>query len=111
MGIMASPLRRHGLPQGRVAAVTKVYGVIMTLAGAFAGGALALRLGVMRVLMLGALLSAVSNPAVCPGWPAMATTGGADRGDLRRQPEFGHRVGSLRRLPVWPDQRDYSATQ
>jgi len=35
--------------------------VIMTLAGAFLGGALALRFGVMRVLMLGAVLSAASN--------------------------------------------------
>jgi PAT family beta-lactamase induction signal transducer AmpG len=41
--------------------VTKVFGVIMTLVGAFVGGALAMRLGVMRVLMLGAVLSAASN--------------------------------------------------
>lgn len=33
----------------------------MTLLGAFVGGVLALRLGVMRVLMLGAALSAASN--------------------------------------------------
>jgi PAT family beta-lactamase induction signal transducer AmpG len=33
----------------------------MTLAGAFVGGVLSLRLGVMRVLMLGAVLSAASN--------------------------------------------------
>ncbi|MFM7025436.1 MAG: AmpG family muropeptide MFS transporter, partial [Limnohabitans sp.] len=44
-----------------VAAVTKIYGVIMTLAGAFVGGVLSSRLGVMRVLMLGAALSAASN--------------------------------------------------
>jgi len=44
-----------------VAAVTKVYGVVMTLAGAFVGGALALRVGVMRVLLLGAVLSALTN--------------------------------------------------
>jgi MFS transporter, PAT family, beta-lactamase induction signal transducer AmpG len=50
-----------GYTKDEVAAVTKVYGVIMTLVGAFIGGALSLRLGVMRVLMLGAVLSAVSN--------------------------------------------------
>ena len=62
MGIMANPFYVDmGYSKDEVAAVTKVYGVIMTLAGAFAGGALALRWGVMRVLMLGALLSAVSN--------------------------------------------------
>ena len=62
MGIMANPLYVDmGYSKDEVATVTKVYGVIMTLVGAFAGGALALRWGVMRVLMLGALLSALSN--------------------------------------------------
>ena len=44
-----------------VAAVTKIYGVIMTLVGAFVGGVLSMRFGVMRILMLGAILSAASN--------------------------------------------------
>ena len=50
-----------GYSKDEVAAVTKVYGVVMTLAGAFVGGALSMRFGVMRVLMLGAVLSAASN--------------------------------------------------
>ncbi len=62
MGIMANPFYVDmGYSKEEVAAVTKIYGVIMTLAGAFIGGALAMRLGVMRVLMLGAVLSAASN--------------------------------------------------
>jgi PAT family beta-lactamase induction signal transducer AmpG len=62
MGIMANPFYVDlGYTKDEVAAVSKVYGVIMTLAGAFVGGALALRLGVLRVLMLGAVLSAASN--------------------------------------------------
>jgi PAT family beta-lactamase induction signal transducer AmpG len=62
MGIMANPFYVDmGYTKDEVAAVTKVYGVIMTLVGAFVGGVLALRLGVMRVLMLGAVLSAASN--------------------------------------------------
>jgi len=62
MGIMANPFYVDmGYTKDEVAAVTKIYGVIMTLAGAFVGGALAMRLGVMRVLMLGAILSAASN--------------------------------------------------
>ena len=62
MGIMANPFYVDmGYTKDEVAAVTKVYGVIMTLVGAFLGGVLAMRLGVMRVLMLGALLSAASN--------------------------------------------------
>ena len=62
MGIMANPFYVDmGFTKDEVAAVTKVFGVIMTLVGAFVGGALAMRLGVMRVLMLGAVLSAASN--------------------------------------------------
>ena len=62
MGIMANPFYVDmGYTKDEVAAVTKVYGVVMTLAGAFLGGALAMRFGVMRVLMLGAVLSASSN--------------------------------------------------
>jgi MFS transporter, PAT family, beta-lactamase induction signal transducer AmpG len=62
MGIMANPFYVDmGYTKDEVAAVTKIYGVIMTLAGAFIGGAMAMRMGVMRVLMLGAVLSAASN--------------------------------------------------
>ncbi len=62
MGIMANPFYVDmGYSKDEVAAVTKVYGVIMTLAGAFVGGSLALRFGVMRILMLGAVLSALTN--------------------------------------------------
>jgi PAT family beta-lactamase induction signal transducer AmpG len=62
MGIMANPFYVDmGYTKDEVATVTKIYGVVMTLVGAFAGGALALRFGVMRVLMLGAVLSAASN--------------------------------------------------
>jgi PAT family beta-lactamase induction signal transducer AmpG len=62
MGIMANPFYVDmGYSKDEVAAVSKVFGVLMTLVGAFVGGALAVRLGVMRVLMLGAVLSAASN--------------------------------------------------
>ena len=62
MGIMANPFYVDmGYTKDEVAAVTKVYGVVMTLVGAFVGGVLSMRLGVMRVLMLGAVLSAGSN--------------------------------------------------
>ena len=62
MGIMANPFYVDmGYTKDEVAAVTKIFGVIMTLVGAFVGGVLAMRFGVMRVLMLGAVLSAASN--------------------------------------------------
>ncbi len=62
MGIMANPFYVDmGYSKDEVAAVTKVFGVIMTLLGAFIGGVLSMRLGVMRILMLGAVLSAITN--------------------------------------------------
>ena len=62
MGIMANPFYVDmGYSKDEVAAVTKVFGVIMTLVGAFIGGVLSMRLGVMRILMLGAVLSACTN--------------------------------------------------
>ncbi len=62
MGIMANPFYVDmGYTKDQVAAVTKIYGVIMTLLGAFIGGVLSMRFGVMRILMLGAALSAVTN--------------------------------------------------
>ena len=62
MGIMANPFYVDmGYTKDEVAAVSKVFGVIMTLVGAFIGGVLSMRLGVMRILMLGAVLSAATN--------------------------------------------------
>ena len=62
MGIMANPFYVDmGYTKAEVASVTKVYGVLMTLLGAFVGGVMALRWGVMRILMLGAIMSALSN--------------------------------------------------
>jgi len=62
MGVMAFPFYKDmGFTKDEVAAVTKVYGVVMTLAGAFIGGVLAVRFGVLRVLFAGALLSAATN--------------------------------------------------
>ena len=62
MGIMANPFYVDmGYTKEEVATVTKLYGVVMTLAGALVGGSMVLRWGVMRVLMLGAVLSAATN--------------------------------------------------
>ena len=50
-----------GFTKAEVANVTKVFGVIMTLLGTVVGGVLVNRLGVMRILFTGALLSAATN--------------------------------------------------
>jgi MFS transporter, PAT family, beta-lactamase induction signal transducer AmpG len=62
MGIMANPFYVDmGYTKDEVAAISKFYGVIMTLVGAFVGGVLSMKIGMMRTLMLGAVLSATSN--------------------------------------------------
>ena len=62
MGVMANPFYSDlGFSKEEVAAVSKVFGLIMTLLGAFAGGAVASRIGVMKTLFLGGLLSAATN--------------------------------------------------
>ena len=50
-----------GYTKDQIAAVTKTFGLLMTIAGGFLGGLLAIRYGVMRSLWLGAFLSAASN--------------------------------------------------
>jgi MFS transporter, PAT family, beta-lactamase induction signal transducer AmpG len=62
LGVMSNPFYRDmGFTKDEVAAVSGVYGVIMTLVGAAVGGVLAVRYGVARVLILGAVLSSLTN--------------------------------------------------
>lgn len=50
-----------GFTKPEIAGVVKTFGLIMTLVGGFLGGVLVLRFGVMRILFIGALLSATTN--------------------------------------------------
>lgn len=50
-----------GFSKDQIADITKTFGLLMTILGGFLGGGLALRYGVMRILFLGALLSAATN--------------------------------------------------
>jgi PAT family beta-lactamase induction signal transducer AmpG len=62
MGVMANPFYvSMKFSKLEVASITKVYGVIMTLAGASVGGLLCIRWGVLRIMLLGAILSALTN--------------------------------------------------
>lgn len=62
MGVMANPFYQDlGFTKEEVAAVSKVFGVMMTLLGAFVGGAAAMRYGVLPVLLAGAVLSSLTN--------------------------------------------------
>jgi PAT family beta-lactamase induction signal transducer AmpG len=62
MGVMSNPFYVDmGYSKDEVATISKVYGVIMTIAGAAIGGVLTIRIGIMRTLFLGAVLSAATN--------------------------------------------------
>ena len=62
MGIMSNPFYVDmGYTKDEVATVSKVYGVIMTIVGAWIGGVMSLRFGILRILMLGAILSSATN--------------------------------------------------
>ena len=62
MGVMANVFYMDlGFDKQEIGRVSKGFGLIMMLAGGFLGGALAIRYGVMKALMVGALLAAASN--------------------------------------------------
>ncbi|PPD19955.1 MAG: AmpG family muropeptide MFS transporter [Methylomonas sp.] len=62
MGVMANPFYLDlGFSKKAIAEVSKVFGFFMTIAGAGIGGILVLRLGVLRSLLLGGILTASTN--------------------------------------------------
>jgi len=62
MGVMANAFYVDtGFSKEEVASISKVFGVIMTLVGAALGGVLLNRFGTLKILFLGAVLSAVTN--------------------------------------------------
>jgi PAT family beta-lactamase induction signal transducer AmpG len=64
MGIMANPLYIDlGFSKSDIATASKTVGIPLTILGAFFGGFLVVRFGLMRPLLLGALLTVVTNIA------------------------------------------------
>ena len=62
MGVMANPFYLDlGFSKKEIADITKIFGFFMTIAGAGLGGLLVARYGIMRPLMLGAVLVASTN--------------------------------------------------
>ncbi|QYK12042.1 MFS transporter [Shewanella rhizosphaerae] len=62
MGIMANVFYVDmGFSKTEIATLSKVYGLIMTLVGAGAGGMLLARYGTMKILFLGAFMVAITN--------------------------------------------------
>lgn len=62
MGVMANPFYLElGFTKKDIADVTKLFGFVMTILGTSLGGILVVRFGVMRPLLLGAIISAATN--------------------------------------------------
>ncbi len=62
LGVIANVFYQDmGFSKVQIANVSKVFGLWMTIIGGFLGGLLAVRFGVMRILLLGAVLSAGTN--------------------------------------------------
>jgi PAT family beta-lactamase induction signal transducer AmpG len=85
LGIMANPFYIDlGFDEKQIANVTKVFGLIMTIVGGYAGGLMITRQGIGRPLLLGACLVAVTNllfawlATVGPNINALAVTIAAD---------------------------------
>jgi len=62
LGVIANVFYQDmGFSKVQIANVSKVFGLWMTIIGGFLGGLFAVRFGVMRILLLGAVLSAGTN--------------------------------------------------
>lgn len=62
LGVIANVFYQDlGFSKTQIASTVKTFGLLMTICGGFLGGLLVVRFGVMRILFLGAVLSAASN--------------------------------------------------
>jgi PAT family beta-lactamase induction signal transducer AmpG len=62
MGVMANPFYLDlGFSKKEIAEISKLFGFFMTITGAALGGVLVVKYGVMRPLLLGAILVAATN--------------------------------------------------
>ena len=62
LGVVANIFYQDiGFTKVEIATIAKTFGLFMTIAGGFIGGFMAIKMGVFRVLFLGALLSALTN--------------------------------------------------
>ena len=55
-----------GFSKDEIATVTKVFGIWMTILGGFLGGFLTVRFGMIRILMLGAVMTVITNLLFIP---------------------------------------------
>jgi len=62
LGVIANVFYQDlGFSKTEIASVVKTFGLLMTIVGGFVGGLLAVRFGVVRILLLGATLTVATN--------------------------------------------------
>ncbi|MCK5697900.1 MAG: MFS transporter [Gammaproteobacteria bacterium] len=62
LGVIANVFFQEiGFTKWQIATVVKSFGLVMTIAGGFLGGLLAVRYGIMKILFLGAILTVITN--------------------------------------------------
>jgi len=62
MGVSANLFYQHmGFELDEIANIVKTFGLIMTLSGGLLGGYLVIKFGVMRIMLVGAILSSITN--------------------------------------------------
>ena len=75
MGVMANVFYVDiGFDKQEIGRISKIFGLLMTIGGGFIGGIMMVRYGVMKILFLGGVLSAITNIL----FSAMAMHGQAD---------------------------------
>ncbi len=62
LGVIANVFYQDvGYSKAEIAGVSKTFGVFMTICGSFVGGLLVMRVGILRMLIIGAVLVALTN--------------------------------------------------
>ena len=62
MGVSANLFYQHmGFDLNEIAGIVKTFGLVMTLTGGIVGGILVIKYGVLKIMIIGAFLSAVTN--------------------------------------------------
>ena len=94
-----------GFTKTEVANITKIFGFVMTILGAFTGGTIVARFGIMRPMLAAAILISIGSLSF-----ALLALAGHDLGLLAgghqpRQFRGRHRRLGVHRLSVEPDQR------
>ena len=105
-GVMANPFYiEMGFSLTEIASVSKIFGLLATLAGAVAGGVVCVRYGLFKGLLACGVLQMLSNLMFAGAGQRRLRCRAADRNDRHRELLGRYGLGCLRRLSLKPVQR------